>query len=356
MTISPFKILPGLLLIGLLFLNSCEIPPQGQRGKGTQQLPKLPEGADQIIQQLSKGIDEAAIEFQELSHPNRVQAWVDQLIVKAQPGKDMPEIARMREGEMAEYLYQRTLRKSTYNLRGQRFHEPWILIRTQSGLMGWVHEGGVKYVSDDLLKWLQQGSQPNSNMRTRGATAPAAVIPAEDRMVIPGKRVGPIVVSTTEADLVRIYGPNEVGRGAIKAPGKGDQPCSVVFPGKKEEIRITWKDDSRERITAVYMMNAGGHWTTPQGLQVGIPMAELVKVNKAPVSFYGFGWNYAGTVQSWGKGALAPYAKGFYVMLSPIGASEAIQKSFKGDKVFSSNTAKVEEMNLYVTNWVVYLD
>lgn len=41
------------------------------------------------------------------------------------------------------------------------------------------------------------------------------------------------------------------------------------------------------------------------GIHLGMPLAELVRLNGAPVSFSGFDWDYAGSIVSWHAGHLA---------------------------------------------------
>jgi len=338
-----------------LAMNGCELPPQGQSGDGNPPAqPRLsPERTGEVVEQIVESLGEASAELEELTRPDQVQAWVDELIVKAQPGVDMPEVARLQEGEMARYLHQRTAGKAEFSLRGQRYDKPWILIETQAGVMGWVHEGGVRYVTPNFMRWLERG-QTSPNARARQAEPPSD--PSADRIVLAGQRVGAIGKKTSEDELIRIYGISEVGRSTVKAPGKGDQPCSVVFPGSKDELRITWEDEDRTRVEAVYILRSGSSWFTPQGLRHGLDLAELTKVNQAPLSFYGLDWTYAGTVNDWKSGRLAPYRKQFYVMLAPRNAPRALLEQFRGDELFSSNHPKVEGLNLYVNHWVVYLD
>lgn len=339
------------LLIPAIVSVSC-VPPQGKNGS---------EGQiglnEETIGNLMNGFQNVSTEFQELSKPKQVQAWVDNLIVKAQPGKDMPQVAVMREGETAKYLYQRTVRKSEYILRDQRYIEPWILIETKEGLMGWVHEGGVKYIGTDLQNLLSPATTTtttNPNARTRSADPAPVENPAQSRLFIPGRAVGPITVNTTEQEIMGIYGPTNVTRGVIELPEKKDA-CTIVMGGTPDEIRITWKDEASTKVKAVYFLQPNSRWFSRDGLSVGISLSELTKVNKSPIRFYGFDWNYGGTVSSWKTGKMRPYDKFFYVVLEPSVKGPAI-KDFKGNKEIDSNTKGLENLGIYVKRIVVYLD
>ncbi|MEM7657953.1 MAG: SH3 domain-containing protein [Bacteroidota bacterium] len=327
---------------------ACEIPSQQGSG-GSGQLPKLD---DQLVSNLAEGLTNLSTEFQELARPNKVQAWVSSLIIKAQPGKDMPQIGTLKEGEVAEYLYQRTVRKTEFILRGQRYMEPWILIRTNDGQMGWVHEGGVKYLGANLEQLL--GINPTTGKPDARLRGPAG---AQDHWVVPGKRVGPITLTTSETELIQLYGPANVSRASVQVPGKGTEDCSVLMGGTKDEIRITWKSAERNRVKAVYFERPDSRWYTQEGLTVGLALGELTKVNKAPITFLGLDWTYGGTVESWQKGSLNKYQKHFYVVLSPNPqASKQLISSFSGNNRYSSNAKTVEGLGLQVGKMVVYLD
>lgn len=350
---SPTYTFSILIALFFLLLQGCQLPPQQNGGSSPgSSSPAANQNPEEVIENLVEGITELGSEVGELARPNKVQAWVENLIIKAQPGVDMPQIGTMQQGEVATYLHQRTVSKTAFTLRGQRYFEPWILIQTEDGLMGWVHEGGVRYVNSDFVNWLvKQATQPN----TRSAQIPTN--PVEDRLVVPGRQVGGIKVSTTEEDLIQLYGPQNIGRSQIRKPGGSPEPCTVVFPQTKDEIRITWKDDSRQKVSAVYIMREGGSWFTSQGLRMGLPLGELTKANRSPLEFYGFGWTYSGTVKSWRSGLFKPFEKKFYVMLSPAdNIPSQTLKPFQGNKTYNSNAQGVENLGLYVSRWVVYLD
>ncbi|MEO1804147.1 MAG: hypothetical protein AAFU33_05015 [Bacteroidota bacterium] len=333
----------GPIIFFLIFLSfGCQIPDPNTGSGATSQL------NDGFVEELV----ELGTEVQEMAKPNKVRAWVSKLIVKAQPGKEMPQVGLMEEGEVAEYLYQRTVRKSEFSLRGQRFYQPWILIKTQSGVMGWVHEGGVSYLTPDYEQILNDLLNTKTNARQAAPKDPAV-----DRLIVPGKQFGAIKLNTSESELISIYGPTRVARGEVSVPNNKRESCTVVFPRTKDEIRITWKDDTRSKVKAIYLGESGSSWYTSQGLGVGISLLDLIKANKAPIEFYGFGWEYGGTIETWKNGTLQSRSKYFYVRLAP-GRSVPDSKvtPFKSKQLFTSNDPGVEDLDIRVTRLVVYLD
>ena len=311
------------------------------------------------VSNLLDAAEDFTIEAQELAKPKQIEAWVDQLIVTAQPGTDMPEVAKLREGEKAEYLYQRTVRKARRNLRNQEYFDRYILIKTKEGIMGWVHEGGVKFIRPDFQNMLDElGLSPTSspNARTRGPS-PNTLSPSQDFLVVPGSRVGPIKLKTTEQELMSMYGPGQIGRGTVTNADKTEEPCTVLMEGTNNEVRISWKDNERTRIKAVYLMRPNSRWFTKEGLTTGLSLTELTKVNESPLTFYGFNWDYSGTVSSWRGGVLGKYEKYFYAVLNPsIPANVKLPEKYTGNHIISSNEEGISALNIVIDKLVIYLD
>lgn len=341
----------------LFALPSCELPPlpeeSGKEGSTDNSTGEALPSKKEVVE----GIRDISEDLAELARPNKVQAWVSKLIIKAQPGRDMPQVGQMEEGEIAEYLYQRTVRKESFNLRGQNFNEAWILIKNKDGLMGWVHEGGVRYVNpafEQIVKDLL-GPPPGSNRRVMAPQAP--IPPASQRQILPGKEVGAITVNTSEVELIKIYGAGRVKRGQVRLPEGNSEECTILFYNTNEEIRITWKKEDRQQVKAIYFEQPDAGWFSPQGLSSGLPLKELIKVNQGPFVFLGLGWTYGGVVDNWKNGELASISKYFYVVLEPSpDAPESILKKYTGQNKFTTNAPELDQLGLKVTRLVVYLD
>ena len=84
--------------------------------------------------------------------------------------------------------------------------------------MGWVHQGGVRFVEPNFLKWLTEGGDTQARS-VGGATNVPAV---NDFMVVPGKRVGNIRLNTSENELIRSFGTQGISQGTIRVPPNKD--------------------------------------------------------------------------------------------------------------------------------------
>lgn len=352
MTRSIYTVLLPIML--MIALSAC-YPPNQQA-----QQPGQPAPTDVYTTPIVDLIDAAedlSTELKEKGLPNTVESWVENLIVTAQPGSGMPEIARMKVGEKATYLHQRTLLRKEAVLRDQRFKARYILIQLSSGQMGWVHEGGIKYVYPRFQKVLDEvvATATSTNQRTRGGGAVPVLPATEQRVIVPGIKVGPIRKNTSQEDIVEIYGGTQVGLSTVKTP-EGDEPCTVVFPGEPSELRITWKNAERTQIKAVYIDKRESTWFTREGLGVGLPLTEIAKVNQHPFSFYGLDWQYGGVIESWKNGSMSKYKKAFYGVMAPARSNSPIPSNFTGDKLISSNDSGTDNVELVLGRLVVYLD
>ena len=145
------------------------------------------------------------------------------------------------------------------------------------------------------------------------ATAPLAALPAfeaaartlkkNDWLIVPGKRFGPITATTTERELIRLFGRRNVRRGAAHrtADHQGEK-VTVVFRSTRNEIQVFWK----KRYTHpdyVRTYAKGGRWRTGSGLRIGSSLAAVEKANGRPFGLSGFEWDYGGFA-SWNKGRL----------------------------------------------------
>ncbi|MEM9916651.1 MAG: SH3 domain-containing protein [Bacteroidota bacterium] len=74
-----------------------------------------------------------------------IYAWVEKLRLRAEPDTRGDILAELKEGEQLTYLNEKTPATEKVSLRGQIYDEPWLKVRNQSGITGWVYGGGVKF-------------------------------------------------------------------------------------------------------------------------------------------------------------------------------------------------------------------
>lgn len=142
---------------------------------------------------------------------------------------------------------------------------------------------------------------------TTPPAAPAAVTgdaDAADPWLLPGS-LHPL---TTQAELEARFGKANLREETRPGPeGEGEYPVLVVFP-EDPARRLELVLDARDRdapLRGLRVSDAGSRWHDASGLRPGMPLAQLVQANGAPISFYGLDWDYGGGVQDWHGGRLA---------------------------------------------------
>lgn len=138
------------------------------------------------------------------------------------------------------------------------------------------------------------------------APAGATAAVKNDWLCVPGQRVGPITAATTEAELARMFGPDNVKRGTVfQLENQDVQGTIVSFPEGRNNLAIFWKEEPR-RIERIMIEGIGTDWKTTDGITVGTSLKELTRLNGGPFTLYGFeiDADMAGMVKSWDGGAL----------------------------------------------------
>ena len=118
-------------------------------------------------------------------------------------------------------------------------------------------------------------------------------IVAHDWSIVPGKRVGPVTSTSSEAELKAAFGAAAVKRALIritddtKAPGleiDGDKPAeslAVVWP--RSEGGLRWP----LLVIPCYARPAVDcRWQTAEGVRVGMGLADLQRANERPFLLY----------------------------------------------------------------------
>lgn len=177
--------------------------------------------------------------------------------------------------------------------------------------------------------------------------------PINDLKVIPGSRVGMITAHTTEAELERLYGAENLKIERIPVAEGEAQEGVILFPGTRKEIEIIWQAANSEGTPAfVRITRDSTDWKTEEGITIGSSLEALEQANGKPFDFYGFEWNYGGLVTNWNAGKFNP---NFVVALVPQNFM-ALTKAMLGEKQLSSADIKVRALKAKVGSIVITFD
>ncbi|MCO6488409.1 MAG: hypothetical protein J5I98_08330 [Phaeodactylibacter sp.] len=199
------------------------------------------------------------------------------------------------------------------------------------------------------------GACNSDNKKTDSGSAAAEekeqpVSLAKDYTVVPGKRVGGITATSTEADIRALYGDGQVAYRSVYIGEGESQPGIAVFPDTPNELEIVWDIAAATgNPEFIRISKADTDWRTIQGVTVGTTLEELEKVNGRPFNLYGFGWDYGGLVNDWRGGHLDSY---LVIALEPADW-EQVGPEVSGDITFSSNDPKVRALGARVASMVV---
>lgn len=166
-----------------------------------------------------------------------------------------------------------------------------------------------------LFLYSCENSTPNkdsANKNTTHITTPKTVEKAEDKKTetttIENTTyiLDDLLIYNSEKDLIAKFGSDNVKRKTQYYPeGMGEYTSTALFPDTPNEVIFNWGDDTLnfEKLGTIKVGKQESEWTTTKGLKIGVSLKELEKINKKEFKFYGFEWDYAGTVD-WNGGAL----------------------------------------------------
>ncbi|WP_346292383.1 hypothetical protein [Sphaerothrix gracilis] len=181
-------------------------------------------------------------------------------------------------------------------------------------------------------------------------SATAETAEANDFLIVPGERVGPITEATTYDDLVTLFGEAALTNTTWPGPeGSFNLPATEVDLGPDQSFLAVWLDEARSQLFSITQL--GRDWQTPEGIHVGMPLSELEAV-LGPFQLSGFGWDYGGYAFLEGT-ELAEYQGDLYIRLSPASTTavnEADMIAVSGDRVFDSDNPNLQAVDPTVVN------
>ena len=184
-------------------------------------------------------------------------------------------------------------------------------------------------------------------------TGAAATVSGLDSFLVTDSSWGLITAHTRFEDLQRIYGDSN-----LKDVRECDLECqdsidvTKVYPGQKNEITLVWEDTAYHRkISRIDCFGERPDWHSAEGIRIGSGLRDLVKANDTTVSFYGFGWDYGGTVSGYNGGKLE---KSRIVYRMDLNLNTGVNDSLYGDVGLDSRMPVVQQvMDQIVVSWIL---
>jgi hypothetical protein len=191
------------------------------------------------------------------------------------------------------------------------------------------------------------------------APTAAEAMPAEavlDTEIVPGERFGPVTPETSRADLAALFGPEALEDMAIPAGEGTTEPGTRVDIGPEQSFSVIWVDDTQTQ--PLLIKDFGPAWRTPEGIGLGMTATDLEAV-LGPFSFYGFGWDYGGTVVLEGTNLADDYGLLIIRLQPDIDSNTAPPASLQavmGDSTFSSTDVSLSDLGVTVDMMILYLN
>ncbi len=91
--------------------------------------------------------------------PTKLTVNIDNLRLRATAGEEGKEVARLPKGTIVYDLGEVSDFATKVKLRGIQFNEPWVKVKTENGVEGWIYAGGLHFDLDsasDLSERLLQ--------------------------------------------------------------------------------------------------------------------------------------------------------------------------------------------------------
>lgn len=165
---------------------------------------------------------------------------------------------------------------------------------------------------------------------------------------------GPVHDKTSLADLIRLFGRDNVRETQIEGAEGETYSGAIVFPNDPlKKLKVIWKDGVKAAAAEASVEGEKSVWKTAQGVTLGTTLKELNALNGRAFTVSGFGWDYGGRVLSWNQGALAPsFPKAFSLQLSPDPTKPEGRKNapaVTGDKALPSSLPALQALEPRVT-------
>lgn len=206
--------------------------------------------------------------------------------------------------------------------------------------------------------------------KKKGADPDQAVAIANDFLIIPGERVGLIKPTTSEADLLKLFGSTVVTAGDTIYGAEGAELIgTTLYKGTSDEVQIIYTDEKRTKPETIFirpqLVDDEGlaikhlppsRWATTDGLHIGTTLNELEKWNGKPFKLWGFAWDYGGQVSNWQEGKLAQIPEKTFQSITlgpPASQTPTQEKAYNqlmGDSEFLSTDKAMKILNPIVVS------
>ncbi|MET0227035.1 MAG: hypothetical protein ABW187_11375 [Dokdonella sp.] len=143
-------------------------------------------------------------------------------------------------------------------------------------------------------------------------------------------------------DLRRRFGVANVSVAQIDgAEGETSRGIVLFADDPMRRAEIFPQDDANLRgISAIRVSGTQSRWQLDNGVHLGMTLAEMVRMNGAPISFNGLDWDYGGVITDWHAGTAASQPRGTAIRSVALNHAEDAAGYPVGEGTFLSSDVR----------------
>lgn len=161
------------------------------------------------------------------------------------------------------------------------------------------------------------------------------------------KHIGEINFEDNPKSLVNKFKAEQISTDSLFLEGMFQEVITIIDLGKPTEIKIRWNENNQIKI--IEIEHPQSPYRFSNGLKIGSTLKDLVTINKKEISFYGFGWDYGGTISGFNNGTIQEDLPCFGGVLTRKSNEQSDFKKLSGDRIFKSDSPDVNAQQIYLS-------
>ena len=139
--------------------------------------------------------------------------------------------------------------------------------------------------------------------------------------------------------------------------GTGKTMASILYPkDPKKRLEVWWLEPEKRKDTYLIAINGHSTWAGPDGLRLGLSLADLEKLNRRPFKLRGFDKEGVASVTDWDGGTLAALpggCKAGVILHADLKAPPNAVAAMPADREFSSAYPALRAVNPAVSEILI---
>jgi hypothetical protein len=200
--------------------------------------------------------------------------------------------------------------------------------------------------------------------RAATGTPPAAAAGAAGAPVKPGSGAsihvvacsGPFSKDSSNLKLAMVFDSSNLSFQDVDVNGT-KVGATILYPkDPKRRLEIWWQNPASRSGTYLILINGKSTWGAPNGLKLGLTLAELEKLNHKPFKLKGFDKDGSATVSDWDGGTLSKIpgdCKGGVSLQPDTKAAPDAVTALSADKEYSSSDPEMRAVKPHVSEILI---